>query len=161
VIIGPALKGLGVSDAEAYMFVFYYAVLSEVSPPTALAAVAAAAITGGDPKRTMATTWRYTLPAFLVPFAFVLTPDGAALLGQGGIARVVVAAAVSAVAVAALAVATGGWLLGPARRPERALCAVAAVALLWLEPVPVAAGLAVLVATVVLHAIRRRREATP
>ena len=57
------------------MFIFYYAVLSEVSPPTALAAVAAAAITGGNAYRTMIATWKYTLPAFLVPFAFVLTAE--------------------------------------------------------------------------------------
>ena len=48
VIIAPALTALGVATPEAYMFIFYYAVLSEVSPPTALAAVAAAAITGGN-----------------------------------------------------------------------------------------------------------------
>jgi TRAP transporter 4TM/12TM fusion protein len=160
VIIAPALKGLGVSDAEAYMFVFYYAVLSEVSPPTALAAVAAAAITGGDPVRTMAVTWRYSLPAFLVPFAFVLTSNGSALLGQGPLAEVVLWTLVSCLAVAALAVATGGWLLGPAGRVERGLCAVAAVALLFLEPVPVLTGAAVLALAVGFHAIRRR-NATP
>ena len=55
------------------MFVFYYAVLSEVSPPTALSPFAAAAITGGNPFRTTMLTWKYTLPAFLVPFAFTWT----------------------------------------------------------------------------------------
>ncbi len=49
------------------MFIFYYAVLSEVSPPTALAPFAAAALTGGRPFRTMMLTWKYALPAFLVP----------------------------------------------------------------------------------------------
>ena len=48
VIIAPALISLGVEDFAAYMSIFYYAVLSEVSPPTALSAFAAAAITGGD-----------------------------------------------------------------------------------------------------------------
>jgi TRAP-type uncharacterized transport system fused permease subunit len=142
------------------MFVFYYAVLSEVSPPTALAAVAAAAITGGDPVRTMTVTWRYTLPAFLVPFAFVLTPGGEALLGQGGLGRVVLATAVSCLAVAALAVATGGWMFAPAGRVERGLCAVAAVALLYLEPVPVLVGAAVLTLAVLVHEVRRRKVVT-
>nr|BFE80762.1 hypothetical protein GCM10020093_033630 [Planobispora longispora] len=87
VIIAPALKDLGVSDAETYMFIFYYAVLSEVSPPTALSAFAASAITGGNAYRTMLATWKYTLPAFLVPFAFVLTPAGAGLLAQGSAGR--------------------------------------------------------------------------
>ena len=84
VIIAPALVALGVEDYAAYMFIFYYAVLSEVSPPTALSAFAAAAITGGDGFRTMMLLMRYTAPAFLVPFAFVLTENGQGLLLQGG-----------------------------------------------------------------------------
>src|SRR4029077_7083572 len=52
VIAAPALVQLGVADFAAHMFLFYYAVLSEVSPPTALSPFAAAAITGGDPYRT-------------------------------------------------------------------------------------------------------------
>ncbi|TDD01647.1 TRAP transporter fused permease subunit [Nonomuraea deserti] len=154
VIIGPALTALGVTQAEAYMFVFYYAVLSEVSPPTALSAVAAAAITGGNTYRTMMMAWRYTLPAFLVPFAFVLTPNGQALLGQGPIGTVLLMAAVSAVAVAALAMAMGGlsgWF-------ERVLASVAAVLLLFLEPVPIVAGLAVLAVAAAVHLVRRRRR---
>jgi TRAP-type uncharacterized transport system fused permease subunit len=151
VIIAPALRGLGVGDAEAYMFVFYYAVLSEVSPPTALAAVASAAITGGDPYRTTFAALRYTLPAFLVPFAVVLTPAGEALLGLAPLPEVLLVALISAVAVAALAAATGGRLIRAARMPERLLCAVAAVLLLFLDPVPVIAGLVVLALALGLH----------
>src|SRR5204862_7896747 len=68
VITAPALTKLGVPDFAAHMFIFYYAVLSEVSPPTALSPFAAAAITGGDPYRTTLQSWKYTLPAFLLPF---------------------------------------------------------------------------------------------
>ena len=56
----PALTHLGVPPPAAHMFVFYYAVLSEVSPPVALSPFAAAAITGGNPYRTMMLTWKYT-----------------------------------------------------------------------------------------------------
>ena len=80
VIAAPALIKLGVPDFAAHMFIFYYAVLSEVSPPTALSPFAAAAITGGDPYRTTLQSWKYTLPAFVVPFVFVLDPAGVALL---------------------------------------------------------------------------------
>ena len=83
-VVAPALISLGVEDFAAYMFIFYYAVLSEVSPPTALSAFAAAAITGGNGFKTMMLTCRYTLPAFLVPFAFILAPKGEGLLLQGG-----------------------------------------------------------------------------
>ena len=89
VIIGPALQTLGVSPAETAMFIFYYAVLSEVTPPTALAAVAAAAITGGNTIATMWQAWKYTLPAFLAPIAFVITDNGSHLLMQGGVWSVV------------------------------------------------------------------------
>ncbi|HEX8666192.1 MAG TPA: TRAP transporter large permease subunit, partial [Beijerinckiaceae bacterium] len=80
VIAAPALTKLGVPDFAAHMFIFYYAVLSEVSPPTALSPFAAAAITGGDPYKTTLQSWKYTLPAFLVPFVFVLDPLGVGLL---------------------------------------------------------------------------------
>ena len=90
VIAAPALVKLGVPDFAAHMFIFYYAVLSEVSPPTALSPFAAAAITGGNPYGTTLQSWKYTLPAFVVPFMFVLDPDGVGLLlkrppdGDGG-----------------------------------------------------------------------------
>jgi TRAP transporter 4TM/12TM fusion protein len=159
VIIGPALTTLGVEPFAAYMFIFYYAVLSEVSPPTALSAVAAAAITGGNPFRTMMLTWRYTLPAFLVPFAFVLSPRGEALLLEGPVGTILLALAVSVVAVAALALATGAWLAGPAGWPERVLASLAAVLLLYLEPAAIGAGLALAAAAVAVHLLTRRRRA--
>jgi TRAP transporter 4TM/12TM fusion protein len=80
VIAAPALIKLGVPDFAAHMFVFYYAVLSEVSPPTALSPFAAAAITGGSPYKTTLQSWKYTMPAFLVPFVFVCDPLGVGLL---------------------------------------------------------------------------------
>ncbi|MFI6233859.1 TRAP transporter permease [Micromonospora sp. NPDC050784] len=144
VIVGPALLDLGVTAPAAAMFVFYFAVLSEVSPPTALAAVAAAAVTGGRLVPTMWQTLRYALPAYLIPIAFVITPAGLGLLGIGGIQRIAFAAVVTALSVAVLAVAAGGWLpgVGPAGAPERVLGALAGVTLLWLEPVPVTVGAA-------------------
>ena len=157
VIIAPALTTLGVPAFAAYMFIFYYAVLSEVSPPTALSAFAAAAITGGRAFTTMLRTWRYTLPAFLVPFIFVLAPRGESLLLVGEPISVAVVAALAAVAVAALAVATGAWLLGPAGWPERLLFAAAALLLLYAEPLPVALGTAAAVAGALVHLLRRRR----
>ena len=80
VIAAPALIKLGVPDYAAHMFIFYYAVLSEVSPPTALSPFAAAAITGGSPYLTTMQAWKYTMPAFLVPFVFVCDPAGVGLL---------------------------------------------------------------------------------
>ena len=80
VIAAPALITLGVPDYAAHMFIFYYALLSEVSPPTALSCFAAAAITGANPYRTTLQAWKYTMPAFVVPFLFVLDPMGSGIL---------------------------------------------------------------------------------
>jgi TRAP-type uncharacterized transport system fused permease subunit len=129
VMIVPALAQVGVSAPAAHMFVFYYAVLSEVSPPTALAPFAAAAITGGNPLRTTVLTWKYALPAFLVPIGFTLTPEGSALLLKAPLLDVLRVTASAALGVAALAVALGGWLLGPVRGLERVLAAVSGLML--------------------------------
>jgi TRAP transporter 4TM/12TM fusion protein len=160
VIIGPALLGLGVPAPAAAMFVFYYSVLSEVTPPTALAAVGASAITGG---RTVPTMWqalKYALPAFLAPVAFVLTRPGSHLLAQGSITGILWTTAVAMLAVAGLAVATGGWVLGvgPAGTPSRVLGAVAGLLLLYLEPVTIALGVAALTLAAVWAAARRSRN---
>lgn len=156
VIIGPALIALGVDAPQVAMFIFYYAVLSEVSPPTALAAVASAAITGGRVIQTMVQACKYTLPAFLAPMAFVVTDNGGLLLSEGSLLHVLGAFVVAGFAVAALAVATTGWMFGPTTRLERMLCVPAALFLLYLVPTSIGIGFAVLALAVVLHVVRRR-----
>jgi TRAP-type uncharacterized transport system fused permease subunit len=114
VMAAPALRAVGVSEPAAHMLIFYYAVLSEVSPPTALSCVAVSAITGGNAYKTMWLAWRYTLPAFLVPLLFA-APEGARLLLVGPAAPVALAAvtAVAGAAALALGVAGGGRALPP------------------------------------------------
>jgi TRAP transporter 4TM/12TM fusion protein len=158
VVISPALQQVGVEPFASAMFIFYYAVLSEVSPPTALSPFAAAAITGGKPVKTMWLTWKYTLPAFLVPFIFVLSENGVGLLFEGTWTQVVIAFITSVFAVSALAVVTGSWLLGPAKIPERALFLVAAIALLVMEPLWIGIGAAFMAAGVAVHLIGLRKR---
>ncbi len=161
VIIGPALISLGVDAPAVAMFIFYYAVLSEVSPPTALAAVAASAITGGKVIPTILQACKYTLPAFLAPLAFVVTDNGPLLLGRGELGWVVGAAVVCSLAVGGLAVATTGWMLGPAGPVERLLALAAALFLLYLVPTSIGIGAALLAAAVVLHLLARDRDRSP
>ncbi|HEY8601327.1 MAG TPA: TRAP transporter fused permease subunit [Thermomicrobiales bacterium] len=134
VMIVPALTQLGVEPAAAHMFIFYYAVLADVSPPTALAPFAAAAITGGSPFRTTMIAWKYCLPAFLVPFMFTLSPDGASLLMIGGVPTIIWTFITACVAVAALAITFGGWFIRRAAWPERILAGFAGLALLYADP---------------------------
>lgn len=133
VIAAPALIKLGIPDYAAHMFIFYYAVLSEVSPPTALAPFAAATITRADPYVTTLQSWKYALPAFLFPFIFVLDPIGIGLLletpkgmGWGWILWVTLGAAGG---VVAFAVAAQGHLWRPLGIGTRVLFGLAGIAL--------------------------------
>jgi TRAP-type uncharacterized transport system fused permease subunit len=135
VIAAPALVKLGVPDYAAHMFIFYYAVLSEVSPPTALSPFAAAAITGGDPYRTTLQSWKYTLPAFLVPFVFILDPDGIGLLlkvpAGGTWLSVALIAVKTALGLGFLAAAAQGWALRRTNGLERTLLILAGLCLVF------------------------------
>jgi TRAP transporter 4TM/12TM fusion protein len=168
VMIVPALKAVGVLEPAAHMFVFYYAVLADVSPPTALAPFAAAAITGGNPFRTMMLTWKYCLPAFLVPFMFTLSLEGATLLllGEGGILTADTPTAIwtfgtACLAVAALAVTFGGWLIREASPPERLVMGLGGLALLYASQTTDLIGFCLVLVAVGLHILRTRRAAIP
>ena len=135
VIAAPALIKLGVPDFAAHMFVFYYAVLSEVSPPTALSPFAAAAITGGNPYLTTLQSWKYTMPAFLVPFVFVLDPQGVGLLLSvpkgGSWLDVIEIALETGAGIAVLALATQGWFLKKSTPLETVLFALSGILLVF------------------------------
>ena len=157
VMVAPALVESGVPVAAAHMFIFYYAVLSEVSPPTALSPFAAAAITGGNPFKTMMLTWKYTLPAFLVPFAFTVTADGASLLLQGPAITILQTAVTAALGVAAFAGALGGWITRRASALERGGLAVAGAMLFFADARLDLAGAAVTAVVFFLHKLRQPR----
>jgi len=130
VIAAPALTKLGVPDYAAHMFIFYYALLSEVSPPTALSPFAAAAITGGNPFKTTMMAWKYTLTAFLLPFIFTVLPEGKALLLHwegisllGGVWTIISAF----IGIGLLASGCSGWLMRKSTLLERAITVAAAL----------------------------------
>jgi TRAP transporter 4TM/12TM fusion protein len=165
VIAAPALIKLGVPDFAAHMFIFYYAVLSEVSPPTALSPFAAAAITGGDPYRTTLQCWKYTVPAFLVPFMFVLDTSGQGLLLMGSakalakadwwsIAEVTLTAAVG---IAALAGGFQGWALKRTTPLERWMLLIAGFALVYPGWQADLVGFGLVIAALLLQWLRRAR----
>ena len=139
VIAAPALTKLGVPDFAAHMFIFYYAVLSEVSPPTALSPFAAAAITGGDPYKTTLQCWKYTVPAFLLPFMFVLDPSGQGLLLMGSTkalatapwGSITVVFLTAALGIAAIAAGFQGWAWLKTTVLERTLLIAAGFALVY------------------------------
>ena len=155
VMIAPALTQIGVPAVAAHMFIFYYAVLSEVSPPTALSPFAAAAITGGDPFKTMMLTWKYTLPAFLVPFTFTLSPEGLGVLLLGPWIDVLHTAGTAVIGVSALAMGLGGWLVRRTSPLERVLATGGGVLLFFATTATDLTGLVLFGAAVAHHLLRR------
>ena len=159
VIAAPALITLGVPDFAAHMFIFYYAVLSEVSPPTALSPFAAAAITGGDPYKTTLQSWKYTLPAFIVPFMFVLDPIGVGLLLSvpkgGSWVEVVTITVLAMISLVALAGAAEGWLLKKTNILERISLLAAGVLVLTPAPLNDVIGVGLLAAVIVVQFLRK------
>jgi TRAP transporter 4TM/12TM fusion protein len=163
VIAAPALIALKVPEFAAHMFIFYYAVLSEVSPPTALSPFAAAAITGGDPYKTTLQCWKYTAPAFLVPFMFVLDPSGTGLLltgsfktlgnaDWGAIAEVTLTAAVG---IVALAGGLQGWLFKRTNAAERVMLVVAGFLLVYPTALFDVIGMALVALVVLMQWLRK------
>lgn len=134
VMLVPALRDVGVPEPAAHMFLFYYAVLADVSPPTALAPFAAAAVTRGDAFSTMLQAWKYCLPAFLVPFVFCLSPEGTALLMFGDWQTIAWTTLTAMIGVGLLSVAVGGWIGRSVGPVVRGLSLVAGLALLFADP---------------------------
>jgi len=139
------------------MFIFYYAVLAEVTPPTALSAFAAAAITGGDPYKTTMMSWKYTLPAFLVPFMFTVHPDGVGLLLKGSLINIIITNVTALVGVGALAAGMSGWLVRKTTWFERPLLLASGLILVYPSPAADVVGI-ILIAAVARWQWRRKNQ---
>lgn len=145
--------------------------LADVTPPTALAPSAAAALTGGKPYPTMMLAWKYCLPGFLVPIMFTLTREGSSILlgtlGEktGGFqfftdpVTTLWTFGTSCVAIAMFAAALGGWIRREANLFERALMGVGGMALLYADYRTDILGIGLLALALVLHWVRLRRPA--
>lgn len=157
VITAPAMTKLGVPEYAAHMFIFYYSVLSEVSPPTALSPFAAAAITGGNPWKTTMMAWKYTLPAFLVPFMFTLHPAGVGLLLKGPWLGIVWTTVTAMVGLVGLAAGLSGWLLRRTSWVEQASLVVAGLALVYPSVGGDLVGFGLLALAVLLQVLRREK----
>jgi TRAP transporter 4TM/12TM fusion protein len=105
-VIAPGLQRLGVPPLIAHMFIFYYAVVSAITPPVALASFAAAAIAQADPWKTAFVSVKMGLAVFIVPFMFFYSP---LLLGQGTAAEIAPVLISAAIGVVLLACSTEGW----------------------------------------------------
>jgi TRAP transporter 4TM/12TM fusion protein len=160
VMVAPALVRIGIPVHVAHLLVFYFAVLSEVSPPVGLSPSAAAAITGGNPFGSMMQAWKYSLPSFLVPFYFSTTAVGYSLLiVEGNLPDFLLAAATGVCSLFFVSLGVIGYLRNEIPVAGRALLILAALVMVvsplgWsiqgLAP-PIAGGM------MILHHLRAAR----
>ncbi|MDP1535551.1 MAG: TRAP transporter permease [Burkholderiales bacterium] len=126
-VIAPGLTKIGIPVLVAHMFVFYFAVVSAITPPVALASFAAAGMAQADPWKTSWTALKMGLATFLVPFMFFYSP---VLLMQGPWLGIVQATITGAIGVWFLAGSTEGWFGGKLPMPLRIVMFFAALNLL-------------------------------
>ncbi len=151
----PALIKLGVMPLAAHFFIFYYAIISAITPPVAIAAYAAATIAQTPLQSTGFAAMKLGAAVYLVPFVIAYSPS-LLLIGDG--LDVIQALVTALVGIVALAACVQGYLLRPMGIPERLLAGAAAVALLaggWRSDL-VGAGLLALV--VLAQAVRARSD---
>jgi TRAP-type uncharacterized transport system fused permease subunit len=161
VITAPALIQLGVPDFAAHMFVFYYAILSEVSPPTALSCFAAAALTKGNPYKTTLYAWKYTLPAFIVPFMFTLDPKGIGILLKGSVTNVIWTTLTAFIGIAALAGGVEGWFFKKTTLYERFMLIGAGLMLVYPIPLYDFIGLGLIAVVTISQKLRKDGQLYP
>jgi TRAP transporter 4TM/12TM fusion protein len=116
VLVAPAMVKMGVIPIAAHMFVFYFGILSAVTPPVAVAAYAGAGLAQASPGKTGYAAWRLALAGFILPYMFVYGPE---LLMIGHWYNIVLACISSSVGVFLLAASVQGYLLKKARGWER------------------------------------------
>ncbi|MEY8826940.1 TRAP transporter permease [Sedimentitalea sp. XS_ASV28] len=127
ILMAPALSQLGIYVLSIHLFILYFALLSFVTPPVALASYAAAALAKTDSTKTGLTAFKLTLPGFIVPFAFVYNP---ALVMNGAWYEIALVSVSSMLGVYALAGSVVGMHLRRSTRIERLVAFSAAVMLI-------------------------------
>src|SRR5207302_8674179 len=122
---GAALTNMGIDLLAAHLFVFYYAVLADVTPPVAVTAVAGAQIAGANPMTTGWHATRFGIGGFLAPFLFVYQP---ALLMKGDWPTIVVTFVCAVIGISALCASLAGHMFRPLGWGQRALLAAVSLA---------------------------------
>ncbi|MCU0561004.1 MAG: TRAP transporter permease [Desulfobacterales bacterium] len=155
VTAAPALTDMGISPLAAHLFVFYFAVLSAITPPVALAAFAAGGIAGESPMKIGWTAVGLTVSAYVVPFAFVYNT---ALLGSAPALDILKVSLTAVLGVTAVAAAWTGFLAAGLGAVQRLLFAAGGFLVIIPEGMTDIFGVGCLAAGVLLHVLSIRRE---
>ena len=147
-VVAPGLINIGIQPLIAHFFVFYFAVMSAITPPVALASYAAAGISGDNAMATSVASFKIGLAAFIVPFMFFYSP---ALLMEGTGWQILRVAVTASIGIFMLSSAVQAWLIGPVKLPVRLGMLVSALFLIYGGLYTDIAGLAIGIALYMLQ----------
>ncbi|PTW63052.1 TRAP transporter 4TM/12TM fusion protein [Breoghania corrubedonensis] len=133
ILVAPALEGFGLPTIAGHMFIFYYGLISAITPPVALAAYAGASIAGAGANETAFEAIRLGFVKLVIPFVFIYSPG---LLLIGSPASIVLQTIAAVIGVSALATAFTGWLMVPLGVLARFGLVAGAALLLWPTSMP-------------------------
>jgi len=157
IMAAPALLQLGVPKLVAHMFVFYFGILADLTPPTAISTYATSSIAGADVWRTQWLAMMLALSGFIIPFSFAYDP--ALLMVNATPLEIVWRTAAAALGILMLGAGLIGYLLAPARWWERVLLLGGAVLLIFPGAFSDALGAGCFVATLLSQRVARATSA--
>ena len=151
----PILVQMGVPTVAAHFFVFYFGIVADLTPPVALAAYAGAAIAKASPMKTAVTATKLAIGAFIVPYAFAMSP--AMLLIDTNVLEVILICITAFIGICCISASLEGYLLEHMPWYERLLCLVGGLMLILPGTVTDLGGIALAVIVVALQFVARRR----
>ncbi|QGQ44744.1 TRAP transporter permease [Metabacillus sediminilitoris] len=153
-IAAPAMILLGVADLPAHLFVFYFGIIADITPPVALAAFAAAGVSGGEPLRTGIESSKLAIAAFIIPYIFVLSP--AMLMIDTTWWEVVWVVFTSMIGMIAIGAGVIGYWMRGMHWLERIIAVIVGILLIYPEKISDITGLIMFVVLLTLQFIWKR-----
>ena len=157
IMAAPALVDLGVNPLAAHLFILYFGVIADLTPPVAVAAYAAAGISGGNSMKTGFIAVRLAVAGFMIPYIFALDPG--LLFIDSTILHTAVLIITSLAGVLALGAAAGGYLIDHVKLHERIILIISALALLRPGLSTDIVGIVLLVGVIFLQKSRINKQA--
>ncbi len=156
-LVAPAMIEFGVLPIAAHMFVFYFGIISAITPPVALAAFVGGGIAKCSPMKVACTACVLALPVFFIPFVFVYNP---ALLMVGTFPQIIQVCCTTLLGTFLCAIGTQGYIFSKLSMPVRILAIVCAVAMLIPESITDAIGIAGLILVLIVGKLGARKKSS-
>jgi TRAP transporter 4TM/12TM fusion protein len=154
--VAPAMIKMGIDPLAAHFFVFYFAVLSTLTPPVALSSFVAAGIAKSDPIKTAITGFRLVVAGFIIPYMVILKP--ALLVGDYGAMQIVYSFLISIMGIMMLAVINEGYFMGKLHGIQRVALVVGVIGLLFLGKIGDAIAIPIILIVLFMQVIKSKRN---